>query len=98
MFIKTDNLTINNLKCSEDEIILSNKSQEIGESNESLNGTFEGSPLDISFSGTYLMDALKALRGKDINIKFTGSMKPFILESVDDDTTIQLVLPVRTYN
>ena len=83
---------------SQDEIILTNKSQEIGESHETLAAVFEGEPLDISFAGNYVMDAAKALRGESIKISFTGDMKPFILTSPEDDTVLQLVLPVRTYN
>lgn len=97
-FIKNDNMTINRLQCSTEEVILTNKSQEIGESHESLNATFTGEPLDISFSGIYVMDAAKALRGSQIKIQFTGEMKPFILSCDEDKTILQLVLPVRTYN
>lgn len=44
------------------------------------------------------MDAAKALKDDEIIIEFTGEMKPFILKNLDDDSVIQLVLPVRTYN
>lgn len=97
-FIKTDNMTINRLQLSADEILLTNKSQEIGESYENLDGKFEGESLDISFSGNYVMDAAKALSGDNIKIEFNGEMKPFILTSMEDPTILQLVLPVRTYN
>ena len=43
------------------------------------------------------MDALKALEGTDIKINFTGAMRPFVIRSIDDDTMLQLILPVRTY-
>ncbi len=97
-FIKNDNMTINKLQCSTEEIVLTNKSQEIGESREVLNATWVGEPLNISFSGNYVMDAAKVLKGDQITIEFTGEMKPFVLKNMDDDEVIQLVLPVRTYN
>ncbi len=97
-FIKNENMTINRLQLSADEVIITNKNQEIGESQESLAAVFEGEPLDISFAGNYVMDAAKALKGENILISFTGDMKPFILSNPDDDSVIQLVLPVRTYN
>ena len=97
-FIKNDNMTINRLSLSEHEVILSNRSQEIGESTETLAAVFKGEPLEISFSGSYVMAAARALRGNDIKISFTGEMKPFIMTSSDDDSVLQLVLPVRTYN
>lgn len=97
-FIRNENMMINRLQLSQDEVIITNKSQEIGESHETLAGVFEGEPLDISFSGSYVMDAAKALKGENIRISFTGDMKPFILTNPDDDSVLQLVLPVRTYN
>ena len=97
-FIKTDNMTINRLQCSTDEIVLTNKSQEIGESHETLVGTFTGEPLDISFSGNYVMEAARSIRGDKLKIEFVGEMRPFILSSEEDPTILQLVLPVRTYN
>ena len=97
-FIKNDNMTINRLSLSEGEIILSNRSQEIGESTETLAGTFTGEPLEISFAGNYVMSAARALRGNELKISFTGEMKPFIMTCEEDQTIIQLVLPVRTYN
>lgn len=97
-FIKNDNMTINKLQCSSEEVIITNKSQEVGESREVLNATFTGEPLNISFSGNYVMDAAKALKNDEISIQFTGEMKPFILKNEGDDSVIQLVLPVRTYN
>ncbi len=100
-FIKTDNMTIIRLQInSVDDISLSNKSQEIGESHESLNAvSYEGEPIDISFSGTYVSDAVKALSSANVTVSFTGEMKPFIIQNdAEDRTLIQLVLPVRTYN
>lgn len=97
-FIKNDNMTINRLSMSENEVVLSNRSQEIGESTENLAASYTGAPLEISFSGNYVMSAARALKGNDIRIRFTGEMKPFIMTSADDETVLQLVLPVRTYN
>ena len=83
-----------------DDILVSTKSQEIGEYNESLNAvSYEGNPIDISFSGNYLLDALKALSTENVKISFTENMKPFIINNEgEDDSILQLVLPVRTYN
>ena len=101
MFIKTEKMTLNRLQINnQDDISLTNKSQEIGESIETMNAvSYEGEPLDISFAGNYVMDAAKALDTTNIKIQFTGSMKPFVLTNDSEDNTIlQLVLPVRTYN
>ena len=98
VFIKTENMAIVRLQCSKDEIILSNKNQEIGESRETLAASFEGEDLDISFSAAYVIEAARSLPGPELKIGFTGEMKPFVIFSEGDDTVLQLVLPVKTYN
>lgn len=101
MFIKNENMTINHLHCTEDDIIFSNRSQEIGEFEQSLmeeGAVFKGEPLDISFNGGYVMAAARALKGNTIEIRFAGEMKPFILINPEDDSMLQLTLPVRSYD
>ncbi len=44
-----------------------------------------------------MLDALKALEGTDIKINFTGAMRPFVIRTLEDDSMLQLILPVRTY-
>ena len=101
MFIKNDNMVINRLQCSSDDVILSNRSQEIGDFQQSLlneGAMFNGDPLDISFCASYVLQAAKALKGKTIEMRFVGDMKPFIMTDPDDDSILQLALPIRTYN
>jgi len=100
-FIKTDNMTIIRLQISSaDDITISSKSQEIGEYNEDLSAvSYEGIPIDISFSGSYLLDAVKSLSTENVVIHFTENMKPFIITNEgDDQSVLQLILPIRTYN
>ena len=79
-------------------IEISSNSPEVGKVEELVEAIdVTGEELKISFSAKYMMDALKAIDGQDVSIHFTGAMRPFILKSVDDDTILQLILPVRTY-
>lgn len=57
----------------------------------------KGEELKISFSAKYVMDALKAIESPEIYIQFTGAMRPFLIRTVNDSRTLQLILPVRTY-
>lgn len=52
--------------------------------------------LKIAFSSRYFLDALKTFEGDEVNVKFTGEIRPFIIESDKDEGLIQLILPVRT--
>lgn len=53
----------------------------------------------ISFTGRYVIDALKALDCEEVVFKYQDSMRPFLLTPLDhkDLDEIQLILPVRTY-
>jgi DNA polymerase-3 subunit beta len=101
MFIKNENMSINHLHCTEEDIIFSNRSQEIGEFEQSLmeeGASFKGDPLDISFNAGYVMAAARALKGNTVEIRFSGEMKPFILVNPEDESMLQLALPVRSYD
>ena len=56
-----------------------------------------GEELKISFNAKFMMDALRSLEGTDIKVSFTGAMRPFLIQAQNDDSMLQLILPVRTY-
>lgn len=73
-------------------------SPEIGKVVENISAiSMEGEELKISFSSKYVMDALRAIEYDEITIDFTGAMRPFIIRPVEDDSILQLILPVRTF-
>jgi DNA polymerase-3 subunit beta len=77
--------------------IISN-SPEIGKVHEEVEvELLNGNELVISFNARYVMEALKYLNCEVVKFSFNGDMKPFIIQNVYDDSTLQLVLPVRTY-
>lgn len=97
-FIKSDGVSVIKLSLDEKGCVLSSRSQEVGSSTENLNNAvFKGEHLDISFNGRYVFEALKAIRQGKIRFNFCGEMKPFVIQPIEDDSILQLVLPVRTY-
>lgn len=90
----------NVIKLSTDnqEVQLSSTSPEIGTVKEDVDAnSVEGSSLKISFNSKYMMDALKAIDNDEVEVEFFGTMKPFTLKPKDDDSVVQLILPIRTY-
>lgn len=82
----------------DNQIEISSNSPEIGKVvEEVLCESIEGEELKISFSAKYMMDALKVLDSTEIKTSFTGAMRPFLIRSLDNDSIVQLILPVRTY-
>ncbi len=55
-----------------------------------------GTPLKIAFSSKYFLDALKTFNSEEIYVKFTGEVRPFVIEGDKDTGLIELILPVRT--
>ncbi len=51
----------------------------------------------ISFSGRYMMDALKNLTSENVVLTFVGEIKPILLKEEDNSDLIYLILPIRTY-
>lgn len=79
-------------------IQISSNTPELGKVEEELEAaSIEGDELTVSFSDRYMREALKALPGEEIALYFNDSMRPFVMRPKDDSSTLQLILPVRTY-
>jgi len=79
-------------------IEISSNSPEIGNVEEEVTADkIDGENLKISFSSKYMIDALKAIEYDEVVIEFTGAMRPFVIRPVENDSILQLILPVRTY-
>lgn len=86
------------LALSKEKVEVIAKSHEIGSVVENIeNFSYNGNRLDISFSARFLVDAIRAIGTEEVTIMLNGDMKPFIVRSKNDDTVVQLILPVRTY-
>jgi len=86
-----------NLK-SNNEVEITSNSPEIGKVVEDVDtlDCQSSTSLKIAFSSRYFLDALKTFDGEEVFVKFTGEIRPFIIESDKDPGLIQLILPVRT--
>lgn len=84
--------TLNNDKTAE----ISSKT-EIGDAKEELTPTecANGVAFQIAFSAKYFIEALRSFNSTEVEIHFTGEIKPFIITGEYDHNLIQLILPVR---
>ncbi|HHX52388.1 MAG TPA: DNA polymerase III subunit beta [Erysipelothrix sp.] len=98
-FIKSEGVSTVKFDIISDEIVITNTSQEMGSFKESISiDEFKGEPLKISFSSRFMIEALRSLNTLDVQIKFAGDMRPFLIINPNDESIIQLVLPVRSYD
>ena len=86
------------MKIENNEMIINSYASEIGKVEEKLYIEMDSnSTIDISFSSKYMLEALKTLKDDEINILLTNDVKPIIVKSINDESLIQLILPIKTY-
>lgn len=99
LFIKADGKNIVKLSINNQNIEISSSNQTtLSFFDEVEVISFEGEPFEISCSGKYLQDAIKAIGYDEIVIDFAGELKPMVIKKEGDDSLIQLISPVRTYH
>ena len=82
------------LNIGDGKIVITSNS-EIGDVYEELPAEIEGEDLTIAFNVKYLSDALKALDGRRIVMRFISSANPCVVVPADSDDSLHLILPVR---
>ncbi|MCG3087488.1 DNA polymerase III subunit beta [Sporosarcina cyprini] len=80
-----------------DRMKITSKSTEIGELEEVQNILhLDGQlPVQMTFDGKYLLEALKGINSKKIVIGFNGLMKPALIRPDKQHSTLQLLSPLR---
>ena len=88
-----------NFEINEDNVIISSNIPEIGNVEEKLtiNPSEDSKPIKISFSSKFMLEALKIFECEEVELKFNGDVKPFIIKDSLDENLIQLIVPIRTY-
>ena len=82
------------LRFAEGELTVLARTQEVGESRESLPVPFSGETLEIGFNAEFLRDGLEVVDGDDVKFKLISPLRPAVLEGEAGDFTY-LVMPIR---
>jgi DNA polymerase-3 subunit beta len=80
---------------TEGRLCLSSNNPDLGEAREELDVDYAGDELSIAFNARYVMDALNAVRSKEVRLGFQDSMSPARIVPTDDDDTLAVVMPMR---
>jgi len=83
------------LMISDDCLIITSNTPEVGQINEEISCYYDGEPMEIGFNARYLLDVLKVLDAEELYFKVTGPTGPAIIEPIGQDNFTYLVLPVR---
>jgi DNA polymerase-3 subunit beta len=86
------------MKLEKNELKVSSSSTESGESEDSIEVSFEGDPIVIGFNSHYLIDFLKVTGAGEVRLEFkdsqsAGQMRP--AESADEYNYRYIVMPMR---
>ena len=86
------------LETDGNNLILKSSSVEIGRVEEKMVIEKDrDEDIKISFSAKYMMEALKSFSTETVDLHFVGEIKPILVQSSEDESLTQLVLPIRTY-
>jgi DNA polymerase-3 subunit beta len=83
------------LELAEGTLRLSSNNPDLGEAHEEIDVDYVGEPLEIAFNVRYLIDALSAIRAKEVKLGFRDALSPAQLVPSDDSDTLAVVMPMR---
>ena len=84
------------LELKNSEMVISSNSPEIGKVEEKMRVNSEDE-ISISFSSKYMLDCIKSFETSNITMYMNNDNSPIIIKSVEDNSLVQLVLPIKTY-
>jgi DNA polymerase III subunit beta len=82
------------LRFAEGELTVIARTQDVGESKESMPVGFTGDTLEIGFNADFLRDGLESMDGDDVRLKLISPLRPAVIQGEGDDFTY-LVMPIR---
>ena len=85
-----------NMELGKNELKISSNSPEIGYVEEKMDVDCE-KELNISFSAKYMSEAIRSFNKDIITLYFISDSSPIVIKCEEDDSLIQLVLPIKTY-
>lgn len=96
-FNKEDGVTVVGIELLTDELLITSESREVGSSVESIEyiGVEGNQQVCFHCNQQYMLEALKALSSKTCSFHYIADNKPFIFRPNDDESHLQLLLPVR---
>ncbi len=83
------------LKVEDKKVSINAVASQLGENTAAADAEIKGSG-DVTLNSRYLIDALNAFGGTQIEFCFNGKLEPCILRSPDDPKYLHLIMPLRS--
>ena len=85
-------------ECDNNNVIVSSNSPEIGKVEEKIEIEKNNEEnIKIAFSSKFMMDAIKTIESKNVILNFNNDINPIIVLDENDNSLLQLILPIKTY-
>ena len=84
------------LNLGNNQMIISSNSPEIGKVEEKME-VDSSDEISISFSSKYMLDSIKSFETSSVTLYMNNDNSPIIIKSSEDESLVQLVLPIKTY-
>ncbi len=82
------------LHFAEDRLMV-DSAAEVGNTQDEVPATVNGSPIDIAFNAKYLSEALRGIPDEKLCMKFNANVHPCVIEPQEGNEYLYLILPVR---
>ncbi len=98
-FIRNDKIHLVKLVMSEEIVRIKTFSSEIGNSDEILTDcVYKGEALNLTCNGSFILDAIRALNSEKVDLEFSGPKHPIRILNPEDDSTVMVIVPVRSFD
>jgi DNA polymerase-3 subunit beta len=76
------------------KIVISSKSEELGEDIGEIDAAVEGQEAKIAFNGKYLTDVLAVVKEQKVTLETTNPSSPGVIKPVGSDNYLHVVMPM----
>lgn len=90
-----DNANIVKLQMSKAGVVVRAESSQVGTSVSNIEGTIEGEELTVAFNARYLLEYLASFTSETVIWETEGELKPSVFRSEEEESWIQVIMPVR---
>src|SRR5919108_52923 len=82
------------LRFAEGELRVLARTQDVGESQETMPAPFSGEPMEIGFNAEFLREGIESIAAEDVRLRLISPLRPAVIEGGADDPTY-LIMPIR---
>ena len=83
------------LSLENDRLVLVASGRDKGAADEEMEVVYEGTPLEVGFNVTYLMDVARQTGDGELIFEFSDTLSPTLVRDAQDASTLYVLMPLR---